>query len=87
MVGRSNLVVTGLSVAVAFIIGTIEIVPLISEKLKLHGQFWDWMAGIDLNDVGFVIVGLFVATWIIAIAVWKYGRVEERWATAAIERE
>lgn len=80
-----NLVVTGLSVAVAFIIGTIEIVPLISEKLKLHGQFWDWMAGIDLNDVGFVIVGLFVATWIIAVVVWKYGRVEERWATPAIE--
>jgi high-affinity nickel-transport protein len=31
---------------------------------------------------GFVIVGLFFATWIIAMAVWKLGRIEEKWTTS-----
>jgi high-affinity nickel-transport protein len=26
-----------------------------------------------------VIVGLFVATWAIALTVWHFGRIEERW--------
>jgi high-affinity nickel-transport protein len=27
-----------------------------------------------------VIVGLFVATWAIALAVWRFGRIEEKWS-------
>ena len=38
------------------------------------------MAGIDLNAVGYIVVGLFVATWAVALAVWRFGRLEERWA-------
>ncbi|MFD7541560.1 HoxN/HupN/NixA family nickel/cobalt transporter [Streptomyces sp. NPDC059819] len=74
-----NLTITGLSVAVALIIGTIELLSLLADKLELHGAFWDWAASLDLNIIGFVIVGLFFATWIIAIAAWKYGRIEEKW--------
>ncbi len=79
-----NLVVTGLSVAVALIIGTVEIVVLLGERLQLHGAFWDRIAAIDLNSVGFIIVGLFVATWAVSTAVWKYGRVEQRWARVPV---
>ncbi|MYU26188.1 HoxN/HupN/NixA family nickel/cobalt transporter [Streptomyces sp. SID8352] len=74
-----NLTITGLSVAVALIIGTVELLGLVGEKLGLHGPFWDWVSGLDLNIVGYLIVGLFVATWIVAFAVWRFGRIEEKW--------
>jgi high-affinity nickel-transport protein len=74
-----NLTITGLSVAVALIIGTVELLGLLAEKLALHGVFWDWVAGLDLNVLGFVIVGLFFVTWLVAMAVWKFGRIEEKW--------
>ncbi|MFI8068223.1 HoxN/HupN/NixA family nickel/cobalt transporter [Streptomyces sp. NPDC086033] len=81
-----NLTVTGLSVAVALLIGTVELLGLLAEKLGLHGLFWDWISGLDLNLLGFVIVGLFFATWVVALVVWKVGRIEEKW-TAALAGE
>jgi nickel/cobalt transporter (NiCoT) family protein len=77
-----NITVTGLSVVVALLIGTVELLGLLADQLGWHGGFWDWLAGIDLNAVGFVIVGLFVLTWLIAVAIWRYARIEERWAVA-----
>ncbi|NEA56257.1 HoxN/HupN/NixA family nickel/cobalt transporter [Streptomyces sp. SID13666] len=74
-----NLTITGLSVAVALIIGTVELFGLLADQLDLHGPFWDWVGGLDLNIIGFIIVGLFFTTWIIAIGVWKFGRIEEKW--------
>ncbi|MGY6023339.1 Nickel transporter NicT [Streptomyces spinosirectus] len=74
-----NLTITGLSVAVALLIGSVELLGLLAGQLGLHGFFWDWIAGLDLNTVGFVIVGLFFATWAVALLVWKFGRIEEKW--------
>ncbi|WP_319236949.1 HoxN/HupN/NixA family nickel/cobalt transporter [Streptomyces sp. MB09-02B] len=76
-----NLTITGLSVAVALIIGTVELLGLVAEKADLHGPFWDWVSGLDLNIIGYVIVGLFFATWAIALLVWKVGRIEEKWTS------
>ncbi|MEU8922483.1 HoxN/HupN/NixA family nickel/cobalt transporter [Kitasatospora sp. NPDC048545] len=78
-----NLTITGLSVAVALIIGTVELLGLLADKLDLHGAFWDWVSGLDLNTVGFVIVGLFFATWVIALAVWRFARIEQKWGVPA----
>ncbi len=75
-----NITVTGLSVAVAMVIGTIELGGLVASQLNLSGSFWNWFENINLNLLGFVIVGLFVATWAIALAIWRYGRFEERWS-------
>jgi high-affinity nickel-transport protein len=75
-----NLVITGLSIAVAFIVATIEIVGLLTTELRITGGFWDFIANFDINTAGFVIVGLFVAVWIAAIAVWRFGRIEQRWS-------
>ncbi|MCX4854669.1 HoxN/HupN/NixA family nickel/cobalt transporter [Streptomyces canus] len=80
-----NLTVTGLSVAVALLIGTVELLGLLAGKLGLHGPFWDWISGLDLNLLGFVIVGLFFATWVVALVVWKVGRIEEKWTTGLAE--
>jgi high-affinity nickel-transport protein len=75
-----NLVITGLSVAVAFVIGTIELLSILADKLRLEGGFWVWVSTLDLNLVGYGIVGLFVVTWAGAFAVWRFGRIEEKWA-------
>jgi high-affinity nickel-transport protein len=75
-----NLTITGLSVAVALVIGTIEVGGLISSELDLSGSFWNWFENIDINALGFVIVALFVATWAVALVTWRFGRIEERWS-------
>ncbi|GAA1226660.1 HoxN/HupN/NixA family nickel/cobalt transporter [Kitasatospora nipponensis] len=76
-----NLTITGLSVAVALIIGTVELLGLLADQLSLTGWFWDWVSGIDINLLGFVIVGLFVVTWIAALLVWRFARIEEKWTS------
>ena len=45
----------------------------------LSGPFWDFMANFDINKAGFGIAGLFAATWIVALLLWRYGNVEARW--------
>jgi len=74
-----NITITGLSVAVALMIGTIELLSVLADKLSLSGGIWDFAAHLDLNVVGYAIVGLFVATWAIALAVWRFGHIEEKW--------
>ncbi len=49
-----NLVITGLSIAVAFLIGTIEIVGLLSAELHIHGRFWDLIANFNINEASFI---------------------------------
>ena len=78
-----NITVTGLSVAVALLIGTIELLSVLTDKLSLTGGVWDFASNIDLNVVGYVIVGLFVLTWALALGVWHFGRIEERWSAKA----
>ena len=74
-----NIIITGLSVAVAFVIGTIELVGLLSTEFNLHGPFWDTMANFNINRAGFIIVGMFVVTWVVALAIWRFGHIETRW--------
>src|SRR5690349_4099107 len=69
-----NLTITGLSVAVALIVGSIELLSVLADRLRLHGGVWDFATNLDLNLVGYFIVGLFVVTWAVALAVWRYGR-------------
>src|SRR3954469_16182418 len=78
-----NIAITGLSVAVAFFIGTLELCQVLAGQLHLHGGFWDFANAFDLNTAGFWIVGTFVAVWAAAIFIWRYGRVEARWEAAA----
>ncbi|HYT09441.1 MAG TPA: HoxN/HupN/NixA family nickel/cobalt transporter [Mycobacteriales bacterium] len=75
-----NITITGLSVAVALIIGGVELLGLAAQKARLTGAFWDWIAGMDLDYLGYGILALFVVTWAVALAVWRFGRIEERWS-------
>jgi high-affinity nickel-transport protein len=78
-----NLTITGLSIAVAFLIGTIELVSVLHDKLDLKDGLTGWISGLNLDNVGFVIVGIFVAVWAAALAYWRFAKVEERWALRA----
>jgi high-affinity nickel-transport protein len=78
-----NLTITGLSVFVAFFIGTVEILGLIGQEYRLGGSFWAFIGNFNINKAGFVVVGVFILTWAIALAVWHFGRFEQRWAATA----
>ena len=74
-----NLTITGLSVFVAVFIGTIELLGLLSQNAHLNGSFWSFLAGFNINTAGFVIVGVFMVTWIVALCIWHFGRIEQKW--------
>jgi high-affinity nickel-transport protein len=79
-----NLAITGLSVAICFFIGGIEVlgvVPMEVHSLNRHHGFWGFMYNFNINTAGFVIVGMFVVTWLVAMLVWRYGRIEEKWTS------
>jgi high-affinity nickel-transport protein len=78
-----NIIITGLSVAVAFFVGGLEILQVISNQLNLNGGFWEYCKNFNLNSAGYFIVGAFVVVWSIALLLWKYGKVEERWHNTA----
>jgi high-affinity nickel-transport protein len=75
-----NITVTTLSVAVALVIGTIEVLQVVTTRLQLDGGFWGWLANLDFGHIGYLIVAAFVLTWVVSVAVWKMGRIEERWS-------
>ncbi len=75
-----NITITGLSIVVALFIGTIELAGLATDQLGLRGPVANWFENFNINTAGFIIVGLFVATWALALAIWRLGRIEERWS-------
>ncbi len=74
-----NLTTTGLSVAVALIIGGIEVISVLHEKAGLTDPVTTWIAGITLDDIGYVIVALFLLVWAGSFLYWRLTDVEQRW--------
>ena len=74
-----NLTVTGLSVAVALLVGTIELLSMAATRFTvLHGGVWDAVRGWDSQAMGYVVAALFVVSWIVSLGVWKLGRFDAR---------
>ena len=80
-----NLTITGLSVFIALFIGTIELLGLIAQETNRSGGVWDVVEKFNINRAGFIIVGIFVATWVVALAVWHFGDIERKWETQAAQ--
>jgi len=74
-----NLTTTGLSVAVALIVGTIEVVAVLHDRAGWNDPISSWVAGLSLDGVGYLIVGLFLVVWAGSVGYWRWGRVEQRW--------
>jgi nickel/cobalt transporter (NiCoT) family protein len=73
-----NITITGLSVVVALLIGTAELASLAAQEFSLGGPFWTRVSSLNLNTLGFAIVGLFVATWAVALTAWRVLGLEQR---------
>ncbi len=78
-----NLVITLVSVLVAVIVGAIEATNVIADQLQLNGGLWDAIRAVNDNfgTLGFIIIGLFIASWLVSVGVYKalrYDEAEER---------
>src|SRR5450631_90068 len=80
-----NITITALSVAVALLIGGIELISILTKKLHITTGILASIGSINLNGVGYWIVALFVITWAIALAIWRFGRIEQRWESSLID--
>lgn len=78
-----NLTVTGLSVAVALFIGTVELFQVTTSGLDLGGVLGS-IQNLDFGLLGYIVVGMFAAAWAISYLVWRFGRIEERWSEAFV---
>jgi high-affinity nickel-transport protein len=76
-----NLTITGLSVFICFLIGTIEVLGVLPTELHWHGAFWKFMSNFNINTAGFVIVAMFLLTWVGAMVYWRVGHLEEKWGS------
>ncbi len=76
-----NITTTSLSVAIALLIGTVELLQVLARELNLRGPFFDALTALDFESLGYGIVALFVAGWALSVSIWKLGRMEERWGT------
>ncbi|HJQ45675.1 MAG TPA: HoxN/HupN/NixA family nickel/cobalt transporter [Amycolatopsis sp.] len=78
-----NIAITGLTVVVALLIGLVELVTALADRLGITSGPLAAIASLDLDYVGFVLVGLFLVTWAVSLLVWRVGRFEERWPAPA----
>jgi high-affinity nickel-transport protein len=74
-----NLVITLVSVLVAVIVGAIEATSVVADQLRLNGGAWDAIRAVNENfgTLGFIIVGLFLASWLVSVGVYKLLRYDE----------
>ncbi|MFJ5546417.1 HoxN/HupN/NixA family nickel/cobalt transporter [Streptomyces sp. NPDC093225] len=78
-----NITTTGMSIFVAFVVGTLELSGVLTDKLGIADREpWKTLNGIDLNKIGYFIVGIFLATWVGSVLWWKFRRLEERYTPA-----
>ena len=73
-----NLGITLLSVLVAFVVGTYELMQIVQQQLALHGWFWEQVSRLNLDNLGFIIIGTFAAAWLIAFLVSRRRKDENR---------
>ncbi len=71
-----NVVITGMSAVIALVIGSIQLYSVLAASLGWESSFLDWFDG--LGFLGYAIVGTLIATWLIAVLVWRVGRFEEK---------
>jgi nickel/cobalt transporter (NiCoT) family protein len=80
-----NLTITFVSVVVAFLIGGIEALGLVGDQLNLSGWFWDMIAALNnnFNNLGFLIIGVFMAAWVGSIIIYRYKGLDQIELTSA----
>ncbi len=72
-----NLTLTIISVMVALAIGTVEVIQVISLELKPQGAFWAWILDLNFSEIGFIIVVMFIVTWLSSMAYYRFRGIEK----------
>ena len=67
-----NLTVTVISVLVAFLIGGVELVQVVAGEFHLTGTFWSWASGLDFETLGYGVIAVFVLSWVVSMAYYRY---------------
>ncbi len=68
-----NLNITLISVLVALVIGLLEALQVLGQELNQGGPFWNFVANdIDLNKMGFFIVGIFALSWLVSTLIYRF---------------
>jgi len=80
-----NLTITTISVVVALVIGTIELIGVLADRFSIQSGPLAAIADINLDYAGYAIVGLFFVAWALALAIWHFGNVEQRWSANLAE--
>jgi high-affinity nickel-transport protein len=73
-----NLTVTVTSVLVAWAIGTVELLQVLSSELNLSGWFWSWVNGLNFEMIGFGIALVFILSWLFSFGYWRYKRFDKQ---------
>ena len=71
-----NVVITVMSVVIALVIGLVQLSSVLADNFGWESAFLTWFDSIDF--LGYAIVGTLIATWLIALAVWRIGRFEDK---------
>ena len=66
-----SLTVTIMSVMVAWTVGSIELLQVLSTELGLSGGVWSWLGSLDFETIGYIVVGFFIASWAVSVGYWK----------------
>ena len=68
-----NMTITAASVLVALLIGGVEALGLIGDKLGMEGSFWEVIGTLNesLSAFGFVVIGVFILAWVISALIYK----------------
>lgn len=83
-----NITTTGISIFVALVIGTIQVVAVLAQKTDIETlPVFDRIAEIDLGGVGFFIVLSFVGAWLLSVLIWRLGKYEQRYSSGIIETD
>ncbi len=72
-----NLTVTVISVLVAWAIGTVELLQVLSSELNLNGLFWSSLRTLNFEMIGFGIIGIFVVSWLASLGYWQYKKYDK----------
>jgi len=75
-----NMTVTTISVFAALFVGLLELTQIVGEKLHLHSRLFNAINQLDLGDMGYILVIMFILVWGIAYFIWKYFNIEEKWS-------
>lgn len=72
-----NMNITFISVMVALVVGTIEVFSIVADRFGLTGGFWDWVAELDFQNIGYAIIGIFLLSWIVSTLIYKLKKYDD----------